>query len=363
VAEVALAGAIDNGSGSKAARRTVGIGQAGLLYARSVHIDPVNRPVSNLLSLSSFAAKSAAGFIRRVAISTVRFPSLEAQAIPEITYVDGMDLDKWEKDLDRISGQKREKGTIDFLIDGEEYFPRLMEAFDTARESIDIRTYIFDNDDFALEVADHLKRRSQDVEIRVLVDALGNLLATQADADSAPENRGASKSIETYLEQHSKIKVRSRANPWLTGDHTKTTIVDRKTAFVGGMNIGREYRYEWHDLMMEVTVRSSIAFSMTRTRRGQGPVFSATLAIFSALWLAESTKRINLGMQYVPFTRGTSTLRSIVRNWQRFAAPAATYSSRTPTFPTMKSCSSSPGRGAAASTFGSFCQPRATMDR
>jgi cardiolipin synthase len=37
------------------------------------------------------------------------------------------------------------------------------------------------------------------------------------------------------------------------GDHTKTTIIDGRTAFVGGMNIGREYRYDWHDLMMEVS--------------------------------------------------------------------------------------------------------------
>jgi phosphatidylserine/phosphatidylglycerophosphate/cardiolipin synthase-like enzyme len=42
-------------------------------------------------------------------------------------------------------------------------------------------------------------------------------------------------------------------NPWTTGDHTKTTIIDEKIAFVGGMNIGREYRYDWHDLMMEVS--------------------------------------------------------------------------------------------------------------
>ena len=29
-------------------------------------------------------------------------------------------------------------------------------------------------------------------------------------------------------------------------------IIDQNTAFVGGMNIGREYRYDWHDLMMEL---------------------------------------------------------------------------------------------------------------
>ena len=39
---------------------------------------------------------------------------------------------------------------------------------------------------------------------------------------------------------------------FFTGDHTKTTIIDRKVAFIGGMNIGREYRYDWHDLMVEI---------------------------------------------------------------------------------------------------------------
>jgi cardiolipin synthase len=35
-------------------------------------------------------------------------------------------------------------------------------------------------------------------------------------------------------------------------DHSKTTIVDREFAFLGGMNIGKEYRYHWHDMMMEL---------------------------------------------------------------------------------------------------------------
>ena len=30
-------------------------------------------------------------------------------------------------------------------------------------------------------------------------------------------------------------------------------VIDRHVAFLGGMNIGGVYRYEWHDLMMEVT--------------------------------------------------------------------------------------------------------------
>ena len=164
-----------------------------------------------------------------------------------------MDLEQWEKDLDRISGAKSSKGTISFLVDGEEYFHRLLETIDTADDSIDIRTYIFDNDDYAVAIADKLKARSKDVDIRVLIDGLGNLLAMQADSQSMPADFKVPLSMELYIEKGSTIRVRMNSNPWLTGDHTKTTIIDRKLAFVGGMNIGREYRYEWHDLMMEVT--------------------------------------------------------------------------------------------------------------
>jgi cardiolipin synthase A/B len=49
------------------------------------------------------------------------------------------------------------------------------------------------------------------------------------------------------------VKVHVLSNPWLAGDHTKVTIVDGHTAFAGGMNIGAEYRYEWHDMMVELT--------------------------------------------------------------------------------------------------------------
>jgi cardiolipin synthase len=47
--------------------------------------------------------------------------------------------------------------------------------------------------------------------------------------------------------------VRASANPWLTVDHRKCIVIDSRQAYLGGMNIGREYRYEWHDMMVGVT--------------------------------------------------------------------------------------------------------------
>ena len=126
------------------------------------------------------------------------------------------------------------------------------QAMRDARESIDVRTYIFDNDDYAVSVANLLKDKSTEVDVRVTIDGLGNLMAMQTDPQSMSGSFEAPLSIEQYLEQGSAVRVRTLSNPWLTGDHTKTTIIDREIAFIGGMNIGREYRYEWHDLMMEV---------------------------------------------------------------------------------------------------------------
>jgi cardiolipin synthase len=234
-------------------RKSAMAAQAGVLYVRSVHIDPINRPVSNFLSMSSYALKSATGLFRRTALGTVQFPALEREPVPALSYAEPMDLQKWERDLDQISGRKQTQGTIEFLVDGEEYFPRMLEAVADAKESIDIRTYIFDNDDYAVQVADVLKEKSQEIDVRVLVDAFGNMVAAQADPESLPEDFRGPLSMEQYMEQDSKVKFRSRAIPWTTGDHTKTTIIDKKVAFIGGMNIGREYRYDWHDLMMEVT--------------------------------------------------------------------------------------------------------------
>jgi len=236
-----------------ATRRGAAVVQGGVLLARSFPVDPINRPVSNLLSLSSYALKSATGLLRRLLIGGAQFPVLETRVIPELSSAGYMDLESFEAYLDRMTGREASSGTIRFLVDGDEYFSRLEEAMWAATDSIDVRTYIFDNDDYAVQVANILRDKSADVDVRVMVDGLGNLMAMQTDPASMSDSFQPPLSIEQYLERNSNVHVRTLSNPWMTGDHTKTTIIDRETAFVGGMNIGREYRHEWHDVMMEVT--------------------------------------------------------------------------------------------------------------
>ena len=224
----------------------------GWVAARSMVENPINRPISHIGSLASYAFKSTGGLLRRVVISTVQMPALDDE-VPEVSRTEPMDLGAFEEILDKATGTRQDTGRIKFLVDGDEYFCRLMHSIDNAEESIDIRTYIFDNDDYAVAVADRLKERSLDLRVRIMLDSLGNMMAMQADPETMPTDHRVPLSIRMYMERESEVKVRNITNPWATGDHTKTTIIDKKTAFVGGMNIGREYRYDWHDLMMEVT--------------------------------------------------------------------------------------------------------------
>jgi len=169
-----------------------------------------------------------------------------------VTNDEPMDLADWERQLDDMTDKKASRGTIRFLVDGEAYFNRLNQALVAAEESIDMRTYIFDNDDVALEIADLLRDKSDNVDIRILVDGLADLFATRLDSSSMPADVELPPSISRYLTDASRVQFRKQSNPWFTGDHVKITIVDDDLAFLGGMNIGREYRYDWHDLMMEV---------------------------------------------------------------------------------------------------------------
>jgi len=206
------------------------------------------RPVSSVFRLFFTVTDAAVETVRPTWLVT-----LEAAPIPELSGGQGMDLAAWEKRLDEITGRPTSKAEIDFLIDGEEYFTRFTDAITSARDSVLIRTYIFDNDDFAEKIGRSLKRRANEgLDVKILLDGLGTILATGTQHESMPEDYAPPASVRLFLESDSDIDVRQVKNPWLSaGDHVKTTIIDSEIAFTGGMNIGREYRYVWHDLMME----------------------------------------------------------------------------------------------------------------
>ncbi len=222
------------------------------------------RPVSSLYRLFFVVTDSAVG--------TVSFDwttALVDRPVAPLAAKPPMDLEAFERELDRISSRPISSGEVDLLVDGETFFPRFTETVEQAQHSIRLQTYIFDNDDFAIEIGELLKRRSRaGIDIRVLLDGLGTIYGTMSDPETMPDYHRPPESVHLYLEADSDIAVRQKPNPWFTGDHVKSIVVDQDIAFIGGMNIGREYRYDWHDLMLEI----------------RGPMVDRLAGEFDAAW-------------------------------------------------------------------------------
>lgn len=226
----------------------------------------VMQPVGTIGRLLGLLTYKAADTLTQKPVSI-----LDDTPVPPVGNNPPMDTTLWEQTLDEMTHLPTSQGSIHYLVDGEAFFARLIDSIQSARESIDIRLYIFDNDDYAVKIADLLRKRSKEVRVRVLIDGLGTIAASSARSASAPETYQPPASIIDYLQKDSDIEVRVLLNPWLAGDHTKTIIIDEKIGFLGGMNIGREYRYDWHDLMVEL----------------QGPVVDVLRDEFERGWLRE----------------------------------------------------------------------------
>jgi len=225
-----------------------GLKSADYLLIDSHVLGIVKRPVSSTVRLFSWT--------RETTWEVLKPPSLillENKPPPKLTQGENMDQQEFEKTLNGLIGHEPSYGTMKFLIGGDAFFIRLIDALISAKESIDVRIFIFDNDDYAVKIADLLKRKSKEgVKIRVLLDGMGQVMGEGKTSETLPPDFVPPKSMEKYLRKDSKIKVRVRPSAWFKADHTKTIIIDEELFFTGGMNIGREYRFDWHDLMIEV---------------------------------------------------------------------------------------------------------------
>ena len=259
---------------------------------KSHTVDVVKSPVSSTANLLAFLAGSGENLVQRASIRFISTPLLNRKEVPELSDHQGMDLDEWNQWLNDNLQLKETTGELDFLIGGEAFYGRLTSAIEQAESSIDMQTYIFDNDDVAIGIAKQLKKKSQSLDVRVMYDGMGTIMAQGVVPADLPENHDAPMSMHHFLKKgDSNIKVQRIHNMWLAGDHNKVTVVDNKKAFIGGMNIGREYRHDWHDMMMEL----------------RGPVVSMLSKHFNDGWNRSSNGDLNILRQAFSKSAETET--------------------------------------------------------
>jgi cardiolipin synthase len=119
------------------------------------------------------------------------------------------------------------------LTNGDEAFPAMLAAINSAEKSISLATYIFDNDPSGKQFVDALGRAvKRGVAVRVLVDAAG---ARYSWPPITWKLRHASVTVARFLPS-------SLLAPWRVAtinlrNHRKILVVDGQAAFTGGVNI------------------------------------------------------------------------------------------------------------------------------
>lgn len=179
-----------------------------------------------------------------------------------------MDIDDFNRFLDEDLGTKQYKANLKILIDGESFFNDFIETAKQAIHSIFIQTYIFKTDTFSMEIISLLRESSKNIDVRVLIDYFGSLSNSKKNQDPIIKDYKKPKDLVDCLKEDSNIKVRIHPDTWLVSDHRKIFLIDRKKAYVGGMNVASEYRYTWHDLMVSL----------------EGPVVSPIVKLFYKSW-------------------------------------------------------------------------------
>ncbi len=167
---------------------------------------------------------------------------------------------------------------LEVLVNGEQAYPAMLEAIDTATYSIYLASYIFDGAGIGRKFIDSLAAaRARGVEVRVLIDGFGQLYSWPR-AHRRLRRQGVPTAL--YLPTSlfpPRITINLR-------NHRKILVIDGDTAFTGGMNIRQ------HHMVATVKKRNRTEDIHFRL---QGPVVKQLQDVFVSDWRFSSNLFIN----------------------------------------------------------------------
>jgi cardiolipin synthase len=144
--------------------------------------------------------------------------------------------------------------TVTLLINGEEKFPDVFRALDSAKRHIHLEYFIYENDIIGNMIKDILIRKvSEGVKVRIIYDDFGSRSIRKRLVKELRQG-----GVEAY--PFNKVRLLLFANRINYRNHRKIIIVDGKTGFTGGINISDLYinnqnkknKYFWRDTHLRI---------------------------------------------------------------------------------------------------------------
>ncbi|MDH1632957.1 phospholipase D-like domain-containing protein [Pseudomonas mosselii] len=167
----------------------------------------------------------------------------------------------------------RDGNQFELLIDGPEFFPRMLLAIVRAEFQVDLELYLVEGGACAEAVVEALEQAARrGVRVRCLFDDYGSLAFPTA-------LRERLLAAGVYLRWYNRLRWR-RGLRNLYRDHRKLLLVDERLAVVGGTGVTDEFwtpgeeASEWHEVMV----------------RMQGPIVTDWQLLFDRQWHANQRR-------------------------------------------------------------------------
>lgn len=123
---------------------------------------------------------------------------------------------------------------VQLIRGGKPYFDLLLQLIRSAKESIHLQTYIYDDDETGIRVAEALKAAvARNVQVHVLVDGYASQVLKQSFIDDLRNSGIHFKMFEPLF--------RSKNFYFGRRLHHKIVVTDARYALVGGINISNRY--------------------------------------------------------------------------------------------------------------------------
>lgn len=155
-------------------------------------------------------------------------------------------------------GRMARRNDVRVWVDGTEAFPRIERLFRRARHSIIIQMFIWKDDSTGQRMATTLlEAADRGVRVEITKEAVGDVFEFQHDF------LGTQKSdlpLWKRFWSHPNIDVTYAKH----NDHTKVYVIDDHILILAGMNIADEYRYDWHDYLVELHGSHFVRCYLTR---------------------------------------------------------------------------------------------------
>lgn len=143
-------------------------------------------------------------------------------------------------------------------VDGQESFARIERLLRRAKMSIVIQMFIWKDDETGRHIAGILLEAAErGVQIDITKEAVGDFFEFDGDFLGT---KGSNDPVWQAFWKHPRIHITYSTN----NDHAKVYVIDGQILLLTGMNIANEYRYRWHDYMVELRGSEYVAQFLTR---------------------------------------------------------------------------------------------------